>query len=135
MRPPEQTTEEVLQGFDLTLGSLKVACEPTLPDHKLVFQPASNNYGDFWPSVFFFFITTDPDARQYAEGYVGGFFMEIEQRDCTVPPSDTNRKIRLDRLMMCDNFPHPTLFGPVIEKIQALMGNKGEFFNLLDFNE
>lgn len=133
MRPPEQTTEEVLQGFDLTLGSLKVACEPTLPDHRLVFQPASNNYGDFWPSVFFH--NHHPDARQYAEGYVGRFFMEIEQRDCTVPPSDTNREVRLDRPMMCDNFPHPTLFYPVIEKIQALMGNKGEFFNLLDFNE
>lgn len=133
MQPPEQTIGEVLQGFDLTLEKLQAACNPTLPNHRLIFQSTIVPYGDFFANVLY--RTSDPEARQAeVEGWVGGFFVEIEHLDYTTPPSQTNREVRLDVFSTCDEQPHPDLFNPIVEKIKALIktGNLQIFISAPD---
>lgn len=117
---PRQTIPQILEGFGLTLEAVKAACEPTLSDHRLIFQPATNNWGDFFAYVFY--LATDPDVRQEPnEGWVASFILEIEQLHMTIPPSPRNRMGCIDEWVICGNSPYPKFFEPIIDNIQTLL--------------
>lgn len=120
MKPPKLTIDEVLKRFGLTLEGVKVACEPQLPDHRVVVQPTTDGYGNFFAHVFY--LTTDPNARQApGEGWVASFILEIEQIDTAIPASVQNCKARVDEWIICGNEPYPEFFKPILGNIQTAL--------------
>lgn len=104
--------------YNLDVMKLKVALEPTLPDHQLSIYVSNDSKGDVRVEIIY--ETDGPVAWQQDSNFAASLVMLITRKEYSVWASTENRQINLNRFVVCDGLTYSELFDPIMEKLIAL---------------